>query len=111
MKKHKLRKQLKKIEQELGLIETDPSVVGYALYHTEKKAFVELLHSEMGLTDAYTGDLEAAYIADSQLEALNTYSKLEDGWYIKEDGWYIKIVPLIQNDLFGLTPKPDYLKD
>ncbi|EAN2280792.1 hypothetical protein OFV45_000768 [Salmonella enterica] len=104
MKQHKLRKQLKKIEQELGLIETDPSVVGYALYHTEKKAFVELLHSEMGLTDAYTGDLEAAYIADSQLEALNTYSKLEDGWYIK-------IVPLIQNDLFGLTPKPDYLKD
>ncbi|HHQ8379033.1 TPA: hypothetical protein ACSUNF_005027 [Salmonella enterica subsp. diarizonae] len=104
MKKHKLRKQLKKIEQELGLIETDPSVVGYALYHTEKKAFVELLHSEMGLTDAYTGDLEAAYIADSQLEALNTYNKLEDGWYIK-------IVPLIQNDLFGLTPKPDYLKD
>ncbi|EBX3330545.1 hypothetical protein DPK80_02270 [Salmonella enterica subsp. enterica serovar Kirkee] len=101
MKKHKLRKQLKKIEQELGLIETDPSVVGYALYHTEKKAFVELLHSEMGLTDAYTGDLEAA---DSQLEALNTYSKLEDGWYIK-------IVPLIQNDLFGLTLKPDYLKD
>lgn len=58
----------------------------------------------MGLTDSYTGDLEAAYIADSQLEALNTYSKLEDGWYIK-------IVPLIQNDLFGLTPKPDYLKD
>ncbi|EGY4557989.1 hypothetical protein KG918_004535 [Salmonella enterica] len=103
MKKHKLRKQLKKIEQELGLIETDPSVVGYALYHTEKKAFVELLHSELGLTDAYTGDLEAAYIADSQLEALNTYSKLEDGWYIK-------IIPLIQNDLFGLTPKPDYLK-
>jgi len=104
MKKHKLRKQLKKIEQELGLIETDPSVVGYALYHTEKKAFVELLHSEMGLTDAYTGALEAAYIADSQLGALNTYSKLEDGLYIK-------IIPLIQNDLFGLKPKAEYLKD
>lgn len=80
MKKHKLRKQLNKIEQELGLIETDPSVVGCALYHTENKAFFELLHSEMGLTDAYTGDLG---VADSQLKALNTYSKLEDGWYIK----------------------------
>lgn len=63
MKKNKLRKQ---IEQEPGPIEMAPSVVGYELYHTEKKAFVELLHSEMGLTDAYMGGLEAAYITDTE---------------------------------------------
>lgn len=60
-----------------------PSVVGNALHHTEKKAFIELLHSEMILTDADNGDLEAAFIADNHFEALNTYNKLEDGWYIK----------------------------
>ncbi|MFJ5451395.1 hypothetical protein [Pectobacterium carotovorum] len=101
MKRHKIRKQLKKLEAELGFIETNPNVVGYALFNTEKKAFIELIHSQFGSTDVYTGDLEAAYIASTQIEALNMFKQLEDGRYIK-------IVPLVQNELFGLTPDPDY---
>ncbi|MGE0969649.1 hypothetical protein ACQFN5_30080 (plasmid) [Klebsiella sp. WOUb02] len=102
MKKKKILKSIENIVETLHEKEAEEGVVGYALFDTVKRAFVTF-----GYTDyaTYTGNIEDAYVADSRGEAFYTMMNQVDNYLDT------KIVPLISNDLFGLTPLPGSLEN
>lgn len=102
MKRRKLDKWLKKFEDKHGLTTGDPNVVGYALFNKDKRAFVSLTDGDYEPTDIYTGDLDDAFLTDNMGEAFGVMMVLEH-----YDN--ISIVPVIYNELFGLTVKPGSL--
>lgn len=85
--------------KKLGMTDDDPNVVGYALFNKEKRAFVVLTEGDYEPTDVYTGDLEDAFLADNMGDAFSVMMELEG--YAS-----ISIVPVIWNELFGLSVKP-----
>jgi len=102
MKRKKLEKQLQAFVEKLGLTDNDPNVVGYALFNKEKRAFVVLTEGDYDPTDVYTGDLDDAFLAEGMGDAFSVMMELE--------GYdSISIVPVIWNELFGLSVKPGSL--
>lgn len=102
MKKSKIEKTLDNVLNALHDQEALEGVVGYALFDTVKRAFVTFRATNYA---TYTGNVEDAYIADSRGEAFITMMSRVD------DHLDTKIVPLISNDLFGLSPRPGSLDD
>ncbi|MFD0709117.1 hypothetical protein [Photorhabdus akhurstii] len=98
MKKKRLKKFQKKLET-LGLIESDPDVVGYVLFNTRNRRFVILDEYELGRV-AYADDIEEAYLAMSRFVALMDIDSLPE-----PDKFDIAVIPVIDNHLFGLMPK------
>ncbi|MCC8375570.1 hypothetical protein CKY10_22195 [Photorhabdus sp. HUG-39] len=98
MKKKRLRKFQKELET-LGLIENDPDVVGYVLFNTRNRRFVILDKYELGRV-TYADDIEEAYLAMSRFAALMDIDSLPE-----PDKFDIAVIPVIDNPLFGLTPK------
>ncbi|NRN26775.1 hypothetical protein [Photorhabdus heterorhabditis] len=95
---------MKQMLEELGYLENEPDVVGYVLFHTEKRAFVALFPEPSANIIPYTGNVKEAYIADTRFEALTEISHL-----LVSDAYDLAIVPLINNPLLGLSVKPGFL--
>ncbi|HEC8924859.1 TPA: hypothetical protein R4D26_000909 [Salmonella enterica subsp. enterica serovar Stanley] len=80
-------RHIRKIDEKEGL-------VGFVLFDTVKRTFV----SFRGGIIVYTGNVEEVCVADIRTEALDIM--------ISPDELYdVKIVPLICNKMFGLSPK------
>ncbi|EAM9883175.1 hypothetical protein NQ871_000394 [Salmonella enterica] len=105
MKNKKIRKAVKEWTTAIHQQEAEDGIVGYALFDTVKRAFVTFDDFGNGPFEAYTGNIEVAYVADTRGEAFHTMMVMV------EDNLDTKIVPLISNDLFGLSPKPGSLDD
>jgi hypothetical protein len=100
MKAKQIVKALEKYTEALHQKEIEEGIVSYALFDTVKRAFINF--SSIGHV-MYTGDVKEAYITDNKGEACNTVITMLDGYF------EVKIVPLISNDLFGLSPAPGSL--
>lgn len=100
MKKSKLMKILKEHLKKRKEADEKEGIVGFALFDTEKRAFVAF----SGELTIYTGNIEEACFASNRAEALNIMVSLDDFYDVK-------IVPLIHNEFFGLSPKPGSLDD
>lgn len=105
MKNKKLRKAIKEWTTAVNQNEAEEGIVGYALFDTVKRAFVTFEDVGNGPFEAYTGNIEAAYVADTRGEAFHTMMTMVG------DNLNIKIIPLISNMLFGLSPKPGSLDE
>lgn len=105
MKNKRLRKAIKEWTTAVHQNEAKEGIVGYALFDTVKQAFVTFEDVGHGPFEAYTGNIEVAYVADTRGEAFHTMMTEV------EDNLDTKIIPLISNDLFGLSPKPGSLDD
>ncbi|WP_237386676.1 hypothetical protein [Xenorhabdus sp. Sc-CR9] len=95
-------KKLKKFRQELdalGFIEKDPDVVGYVLFNTQNNRFATMDENEFGMA-IYADDIDGAYLAPSQLDALINIDFLP----ISEQT-NITVISVIENPLFGLMLK------
>lgn len=104
MKNKKMRKAIKEWATAVHPNEAEEGIVGYALFDTVKRAFVSFADSNYGQRNTYTGNVEAAYVADTRGEAFDTMVTMLDDYFD------VKTVPLIWNDLFGLSPKPGSLE-
>ncbi|EDL0765740.1 hypothetical protein CNP37_16065 [Salmonella enterica subsp. enterica serovar Muenchen] len=104
MKNKKLKKAIKEWATAVHQNEAEEGIVGYALFDTVKRAFVSFADSDYGMSNTYTGNIEVAYVADTRGEAFDTMVTMLDDYFD------VKIVPLICNDLFGLSPKPGSLE-
>ncbi|ECI4628997.1 hypothetical protein AH97_03465 [Salmonella enterica subsp. enterica] len=102
MKNKKLSREFGKILESLHQREAQEGIIGYALFDTVKRAFVTFRYTDYA---TYTGNVEDAYIADSRGEAFHTMMSQVD------DYPDTRIVPLISNDLFGLSPAPGSPED
>ncbi|WP_291968944.1 hypothetical protein [Candidatus Symbiopectobacterium sp.] len=100
MKKKKLLKSIEKVIETLHEKEAEEGVVGYALFDTVKRAFVTFKYTDYA---TYTGNVEDAYLVNTRGEAFYTMMNQVD------DYLNTKIVPLISNELFGLSPAPGSL--
>ncbi|MEX7736957.1 hypothetical protein AB7B92_25495 [Klebsiella pneumoniae] len=105
MKNKRLRKAIKEWTTAVHQNEAKEGIVGYALFDTVKRAFVTFEDVGHGPFEAYTGNIEVAYVEDTRGEAFHTMMTEV------EDNLDTKIIPLISNDLFGLSPKPGSLDD
>ncbi|EBP0014060.1 hypothetical protein HX37_25830 [Salmonella enterica] len=104
MKNKKIRKAVKEWTTVIHQQEAEEGIVGYALFDTVKRAFVTFEDVGQGPYEAYTGNIEVAYVAVTRGEAFHTMMAMV------EDNLNIKIIPLISNDLFGLSPAPGSLE-
>lgn len=105
MKNKKIRKAIKEWTTAIHQQEAEEGIVGYALFDTMKRAFVTFEDVGNGPFEAYTGNIEVAYVADTRGEAFHTMMNMV------EDNLDTTIIPLISNALFGLSPKPGSLDD
>ncbi|EAB4139906.1 hypothetical protein N7G03_000744 [Salmonella enterica] len=105
MKNKKLKKAIKEWATAVHQNEAEEGIVGYALFDTVKRAFVSFENHDYGMSNTYTGNVEVAYVADTRGEAFNIMVTILDDYFD------VKIVPLIWNVLFGLSPKPGSLND
>lgn len=105
MKNKKLKKAIKEWAMAVQQNEAEEGIVGYALFDTVKRAFVSFADRDYGQSNTYTGNVEVAYVADTQGEAFDTMVTMLDDYFD------VKVVPLIWNDLFGLSPKSGSLDD
>lgn len=101
MKAKQFIELVEKYTEALHQKDIDEGIVGYALFDTARRAFVTFAYTDYA---TYTGNVEDAYVAHSRFEALKTMTTMVDDYYD------LKIVPLISNSLFGLSPKPGSLK-
>ena len=97
-------KALKKHTDETRRRDIDKGIVGYALFDMEKRAFMTFRNIGSGPFESFVGNIEDAYIADSREEALDKMITMLDDYFD------VKIVPLISNNLFGLSPAPGSLE-
>lgn len=101
-----MRKKQAKLNDTVNLLidyvnssEIDPNVVGYALYNLEKKSFISGF-DENEQPAHYSGDLENAIVFETKFDAFSICYFLE---------FRVISIPLLENKLFGLTPKPGSL--
>ncbi|ECQ8982643.1 hypothetical protein ACDT65_004477 [Salmonella enterica subsp. enterica] len=100
MKKNKLFKVVENALNEIRKSDEKEGIVGFVLFDTVKRAFV----SFSGRDTIYTGNVEEASVVCSRGDALNIMVSLNDFYDVK-------IIPLIHNELFGLSPLPGALDD
>lgn len=92
--------ELKEQLDELGLLEKDDSIIGYAIFHTVKRAFITFEYDINTGSPVYTGDINKAHIAESKFMAY-----IDIGGFPEPDKFDMAVVPLIENPLFGINVK------
>ncbi|EDV9616736.1 hypothetical protein PF919_004693 [Salmonella enterica] len=100
MRKNKLFKVVENALNKVRKADEKEGIVGFVLFDTVKRAFVSFRRS----STIYTGNVEEASVLASRGEALDIMVSLDDFYDVK-------IVPLIHNELFGLSPLPGALDD
>lgn len=90
---------------ELGLIENDPCVIGYALFHVQKRSFLSDDYNFQSDVPKYTGSVEDAYIVENKFMGMMDREQLPE-----PDKFDIAIIPVI-NTMFGLSVKPGALDE